>query len=40
LKTQEAVVPALKPALSIKATIDSFEQALSERELAIAGERR
>jgi threonine synthase len=40
LKTQEAVVPALKPALSIKATIDSFERALSERELATAGERR
>jgi threonine synthase len=40
LKTQEAVIPALQPPLTIKATIQSFEQALSERELAIAGERR
>jgi threonine synthase len=39
LKTQEAVAPALSPALTIKATIQSFEQALSERELAAAGER-
>jgi threonine synthase len=34
LKTQEAVMPALKPALKISATIDSFEEALSQRELA------
>jgi threonine synthase len=40
LKTQEAVIPALQPPLTIKATIQSFEQALSERELAAAGERR
>jgi threonine synthase len=32
LKTQEAVAPALKPALTVKATIDSFEDALEERE--------
>jgi len=31
LKTQEAVVPALKPALKISPTIDSFEQALTAR---------
>jgi threonine synthase len=40
LKTQEAVAPSLTPALSIKATMESFEQALSERELAVAGEAR
>jgi threonine synthase len=36
LKTQEAVMPALKPALKIRATIDSFEEALSQRDLAAA----
>jgi threonine synthase len=36
LKTQEAVMPALKPALQIRATIDSFEEALSQRDLAAA----
>jgi threonine synthase len=36
LKTQEAVMPALTPALQISATIDSFEQALSQRDLAAA----
>jgi threonine synthase len=40
LKTQEAVAPALAPALQIKATIDSFEDALSRRELAAAGGSR
>ncbi len=34
LKTQEAVIPSLTPALHIRATIDSFEEALSERQLA------
>jgi len=37
LKTQEAVVPALAPALKIQATIESFEQALAARDLAAAG---
>jgi len=32
LKTQEAVAPALKPALAVEANIESFEQALEERE--------
>src|SRR5574341_460382 len=32
LKTQEAVMPALAPPLTIRATIDSFEEALGERE--------
>jgi threonine synthase len=36
LKTQEAVMPALTPALQISATIDSFEAALSQRDLAAA----
>jgi threonine synthase len=40
LKTQEAVMPALTPALKIRATIDSFEEALAERQLATAGGRR
>src|SRR3990172_6345447 len=40
LKTQEAVVPALAPALKIRATIDSFEEAVAARDLAAAGERR
>jgi threonine synthase len=40
LKTQEAVIPALKPALKIKPTIDAFEEALSERELATAAGSR
>jgi threonine synthase len=36
LKTQEAVIPALKPALKIRATIAAFEEALTQRELATA----
>jgi threonine synthase len=32
LKTQEAVAPALKPALSVSATIESFEHELEARE--------
>ena len=32
LKTQEAVEPALKPALTVEANIESFERALEERE--------
>ncbi len=32
LKTQEAVVPALRPALHIKATLEAFEQALEARD--------
>jgi threonine synthase len=32
LKTQEAVAPALKPALTVEANIESFERALEERE--------
>jgi len=32
LKTQEAVAPALLPALHVQPTIDSFEQALEARE--------
>ena len=40
LKTQEAVIPALAPALKIQATIDSFEEAVAARDLAAAGERR
>ncbi len=32
LKTQEAVAPALQPALQISATIESFETALEERD--------
>jgi len=32
LKTQEAVAPALQPALNVEANIESFEQALEERE--------
>jgi threonine synthase len=32
LKTQEAVAPALQPALTVEANIESFEQALEERE--------
>jgi threonine synthase len=36
LKTQEAVMPSLAPALKISATMDSFEEALSERQLATA----
>ena len=40
LKTQEAVMPALTPALQIRATIDSFEEALAGREVALASERR
>jgi len=32
LKTLEAVAPALKPALSVEANIESFERALEERE--------
>ncbi len=32
LKTQEAVAPALKPALTVEANIESFERALQERE--------
>jgi hypothetical protein len=35
LKTQEAVAPALKPALRIGPTIDSFEDALRAREGAL-----
>jgi threonine synthase len=35
LKTAEAVTPALAPALTIRATIDSFEEALGEREGAL-----
>jgi len=31
LKTQEAVSPALAPALSVRATVESFEEALAER---------
>ena len=37
LKTQEAVAPALKPALSVRPTIESFEEAYSERTAALAG---
>jgi threonine synthase len=40
LKTQEAVVPALAPALHIQPTIDSFEEAVAARDLAAAGGRR
>jgi len=47
LKTQEAVSPALAPALTIRPTIDSFEEALGERQrspasapIAVGGERR
>ena len=40
LKTQEAVVPALAPALKIRATIDSFEEAVAERQLTAAAGRR
>ncbi|HEY5640740.1 MAG TPA: threonine synthase [Dehalococcoidia bacterium] len=32
LKTQEAVAPALQPALTVEANIESFERALEERE--------
>ena len=32
LKTQEAVAPALKPALTVEANIESFQRALEERE--------
>ncbi len=32
LKTQEAVAPVLKPALTVEANIESFERALEERE--------
>jgi len=39
LKTQEAVMPALAPALTIRATIDSFEEALGEREGALPATR-
>jgi threonine synthase len=39
LKTQEAVVPALAPALKIEATIHSFEEAVAARDLAAAGRR-
>ncbi|HET9476726.1 MAG TPA: threonine synthase [Dehalococcoidia bacterium] len=39
LKTQEAVVPALAPALKIEATIHSFEEAVAARDLAVAGRR-
>ena len=35
LKTQEAVAPALKPALTVEANIESFERALEEREGAM-----
>jgi threonine synthase len=37
LKTQEAVAPALKPALTIKPTIEAFEEAYSVRTPAVAG---
>ena len=37
LKTQEAVIPALKPALKIQANIHSFEEAVAARDLAAAG---
>jgi threonine synthase len=39
LKTQEAVLPALSPALSITPTIDSFEAALSERTGSLPASR-
>jgi len=32
LKTQEAVLPAIQPPLTIRATLDSFEEALEERD--------
>ena len=32
LKTQEAVTPVIAPPLSIRATLDAFEEALTERE--------
>jgi len=32
LKTQEAVMPALTPALQISSTIESFEEAVADRE--------
>ncbi len=35
LKTQEAVAPALKPALTIRPAIDAFEEAVREREGAL-----
>jgi threonine synthase len=35
LKTQEAVLPRLKPALTVEATIESFELAIEEREGAL-----
>ncbi len=38
LKTQEAVAPALKPALHVSPTIESFEEALSGRAAALAGQ--
>ena len=37
LKTQEAVAPSLAPALTIRPTIDSFEEALAERSGRPAG---
>jgi threonine synthase len=40
LKTQEAVMPALTPALQIRPTIESFEDAMAVREVALASERR
>jgi threonine synthase len=35
LKTQEAVAPALKPALTIRPAIDAFEEAVRERDGAL-----
>jgi threonine synthase len=40
LKTQEAVAPALTPALRIRPTISSFEEALLERHGALPASRR
>lgn len=40
LKTQEAVAPALTPALRIRPTIASFEEALLERHGALPASRR
>jgi len=40
LKTQEAVAPALQPALAVQPTIASFEEALSERAGALPATRK
>ncbi len=40
LKTQEAVAPRLRPALAVKPSIGSFEEALSERAGALPATRK